>query len=79
MSVGSSYLHPPTHHNFNTPPPSFRPPLPLFETSFILQDWKADLATVNAKASEALADPTAYPNLFPGLEVGEGEWLSHHL
>ena len=34
------------------------------------QDWKADLASVNAKAAEALADPGVYPNMFPGLEVG---------
>jgi coatomer subunit beta' len=31
--------------------------------------WKKDLATVNEKAAEALADPTKYPNLFPDLDV----------
>jgi coatomer subunit beta' len=33
-------------------------------------DWKADLATVNAKAAEALADPGNHPEMFEGLEVG---------
>ncbi|KAI8462483.1 MAG: coatomer WD associated region-domain-containing protein [Monoraphidium minutum] len=33
-----------------------------------VKDWKADLASINAKAAEALADPAVYPNLFPGLE-----------
>ncbi|KAG2482992.1 hypothetical protein HYH03_018117 [Edaphochlamys debaryana] len=32
-----------------------------------LAKWKADLATINPKAAEALADPAAYPNLFPHL------------
>ncbi|EFJ43300.1 hypothetical protein VOLCADRAFT_106879 [Volvox carteri f. nagariensis] len=33
-----------------------------------LVKWKADLAAINPKAAEALADPAAYPNLFPHLE-----------
>jgi hypothetical protein len=35
------------------------------------QDWKRDLASVNPKAADALADPQEYPNLFPGLQVCE--------
>ena len=31
--------------------------------------WKADLAKVSTRASQALADPTEYPNLFPDLEI----------
>merc|ERR1712060_504114 len=31
-------------------------------------NWKMDLATVNRKAAEALADPTKYPNLFPNFD-----------
>jgi coatomer subunit beta' len=33
------------------------------------QEWKKDLASVNPKAADALADPQDYPNLFPGLQV----------
>jgi coatomer subunit beta' len=33
-----------------------------------LQEWKKDLAGVNARAADALADPEEYPNLFPGLD-----------
>ncbi|GFR46714.1 hypothetical protein Agub_g8337 [Astrephomene gubernaculifera] len=33
-----------------------------------LVKWKADLAVINPKAAEALADPAAYPNLFPHLD-----------
>ncbi|KAG2452965.1 hypothetical protein HYH02_002302 [Chlamydomonas schloesseri] len=33
-----------------------------------LVKWKADLAAINPKAAEALADPAAYPNLFPHLD-----------
>lgn len=32
------------------------------------QEWKNDLAGLNSKAADALADPDEYPNLFPGLE-----------
>jgi hypothetical protein len=35
----------------------------------LLQEWKKDLASVNPKAADALADPEDYPNLFPGLQV----------
>lgn len=35
----------------------------------MLQEWKKDLASVNPKAADALADPEDYPNLFPGLQV----------
>ena len=31
--------------------------------------WRADLAKVNPKAAESLADPAKYPNLFPDLEL----------
>lgn len=30
--------------------------------------WKENLSRVNPKAAGALADPTAYSNLFPGLQ-----------
>lgn len=30
--------------------------------------WKGSLSKVNPKAASALADPTAYGNLFPGLQ-----------
>ncbi|PNH07379.1 putative coatomer subunit beta'-3, partial [Tetrabaena socialis] len=33
-----------------------------------LAKWKVDLAAINPKAAESLADPAAYPNLFPHLE-----------
>lgn len=31
--------------------------------------WKQDLATLNAKAADSLADPQEYPNLFPNLDI----------
>ena len=31
--------------------------------------WKEDLAKVSVRASQALADPSEYPNLFPDLDV----------
>ena len=31
--------------------------------------WREDLAGVNAKAAESLADPAQYPNLFPNLDL----------
>eukprot|EP00117_Sycon_ciliatum_P018174 scpid38622/ scgid16887/ Coatomer subunit beta&apos; Beta&apos; p102 len=36
--------------------------------SAIVKVWKEDLAKTNPKAAESLADPEAYPNLFPELE-----------
>jgi hypothetical protein len=36
------------------------------------QDWKKDLAIVNPRAADALADPDEYPNLFPGLSDAAG-------
>lgn len=30
--------------------------------------WKQSLSKVNQKAADALADPTQYSNLFPGLQ-----------
>lgn len=30
--------------------------------------WKESLSKVNQKAADALADPTEYSNLFPGLQ-----------
>lgn len=30
--------------------------------------WKESLSKVNQKAADALADPTQYSNLFPGLQ-----------
>ena len=38
--------------------------------SDIVKLWKEDLAKVNKKASEALADPSEYGNLFPDYEHG---------
>ena len=35
--------------------------------SRVLEIWKLDLKQINEKASEALADPLKYPNLFPDL------------
>jgi len=35
----------------------------------ILDLWRADLATVSETAAKALADPVAYPNLFPDMDV----------
>ena len=35
----------------------------------VLRVWKEDLAKVSVRASQALADPSEYPNLFPDLEV----------
>lgn len=37
-----------------------------------LQEWKKDLASVNPRAADALADPEEYPNLFPGLADAVG-------
>ena len=34
-----------------------------------VQLWRKDLAKINPKAAEALADPAQYPNLFPDLDV----------
>ena len=42
-----------------------------------VQAWKADLARVNPKAADALAQPEEYPNLFPGLEVSIWGYSSH--
>ncbi|GBF95719.1 hypothetical protein Rsub_08701 [Raphidocelis subcapitata] len=33
-----------------------------------VKEWKTDLATINAKAAEALGDPGAHPELFPALQ-----------
>nr|CAG4648502.1 EOG090X01FO [Polyphemus pediculus] len=37
------------------------------QISRVVQLWKVSLAQVNAKASQSLADPVQYENLFPGL------------
>lgn len=34
----------------------------------MVQLWRADLAKINPKAAESLADPEQYPNLFPNLD-----------
>jgi hypothetical protein len=34
----------------------------------LVELWKKDLARINARVAESLADPTSYPNLFPELE-----------
>ena len=35
----------------------------------MVQLWKKDLAKINPKAAEALADPAQYSNLFPDLQL----------
>lgn len=37
-------------------------------SSRVVKLWKESLSKVNPKAAGALADPTAYSNLFPGLQ-----------
>ena len=37
------------------------------QISRVVQLWKTSLGQVNAKASQSLADPAQYDNLFPGL------------
>ena len=34
----------------------------------VVQQWQADLAKINPKAAESLANPQEYPNLFPGIQ-----------
>ena len=34
----------------------------------MVQLWRKDLAKINPKAAESLADPGPYPNLFPNLD-----------
>ena len=34
----------------------------------VVQLWRKDLAKINPKAAESLADPGPYPNLFPNLD-----------
>lgn len=41
------------------------------QTSSVLQLWKNDLLTVSEKASESLADPEEYPNLFPDYDTAK--------
>lgn len=36
--------------------------------SYVVQLWRDELAKVNEKAGQSLADPTQYENLFPGLQ-----------
>lgn len=35
--------------------------------SYVVQLWRAELAKINEKAGQSLADPDNYENLFPGL------------
>lgn len=35
--------------------------------SYVVQLWRNELAKINEKAGQSLADPTQYENLFPGL------------
>lgn len=37
-------------------------------SSRVVRLWKESLSKVNQKAADALADPTEYSNLFPGLQ-----------
>ncbi len=39
-----------------------------FFSSRVVKLWKESLSKVNQKAADALADPTQYSNLFPGLQ-----------
>lgn len=39
-----------------------------FPSSRVVKLWKESLSKVNQKAADALADPTEYSNLFPGLQ-----------
>ena len=39
------------------------------KVSNVVELWKADLALVNRKAADALADPTEYKNLFPKFDL----------
>ncbi len=36
----------------------------------VVRLWQKDLAKINPKAAESLANPEEYPNLFPNLQVG---------
>ena len=45
--------------------------------SEMLNLWKGDLSKVNSRASQALADPAEYPNLFPSWQMAldvEQQW-----
>lgn len=35
----------------------------------VVKLWREDLAHINPKAAESLADPAQYPNLFPNLDL----------
>lgn len=35
----------------------------------MVEVWKGDLRTANAKAADSLADPAEYPNLFPDFDL----------
>ena len=55
----------------DTPPPaaSSQPASPRARASSqVVRLWREDLARINPKAAESLADPEQYPNLFPGLD-----------
>ena len=48
----------------------------------MVQLWRKDLAKINPKAAESLADPAQYANLFPDMDlalkaeqVGQRLWL----
>eukprot|EP00457_Paulinella_chromatophora_P000553 gb/GEZN01000553.1/.p1 GENE.gb/GEZN01000553.1/~~gb/GEZN01000553.1/.p1 ORF type:complete len:1253 (+),score=357.41 gb/GEZN01000553.1/:273-3761(+) len=47
----------------------------------ILKLWKDDLRKVSEKAADALASPSAYPDLFPDLPDGvkQQKWAQEHL
>eukprot|EP00884_Botryococcus_braunii_P001163 jgi/Botrbrau1/11047/Bobra.92_2s0018.1 len=48
--------------------------------SEVVQLWRKDLAKINPKAAESLADPAQYPNLFPDLDLAlEAEKLQADL
>ncbi|XP_075999730.1 coatomer subunit beta'-like [Genypterus blacodes] len=47
------------------------------QVSRVVKLWKESLSKVNQKAADALADPTQYSNLFPGLQ--QAELAEHYL
>jgi len=48
--------------------------------SDMVKVWREELAKVNPKAAESIADPLDYPNLFEGLDYAlkAEEWLKEH-
>ena len=76
---------PPPPDNFGhalrprTPPQPWPPPRPRPREHFALAP-STQVASINAKAADSIADPVDYPNLFEGLEYAlkAEEWLQGH-